>query len=261
MTLSHWEVRSRRNACRLCGRFLVALRCRLAHALAPFLVCLLPIISFAQEKEPRLEQLIKKGSFPEKWSYFSSEKTSKLENTWSLGYTTDTKIPVLKCTGKPSGYLRTKASYDNFEMTLEWMYPGDPNCNSGILIHCGVDKIWPASIQVQLHRPFAGSIFPLKGAETTNRVTVKNLKLDTGKWHTCRIKSDKGTISLWINEKKVGEVNGCKPAHGFIALQSEGSEIHFRRLVIKNLNPPKKTQPKKPPPVTTREPAGTKQKS
>jgi len=227
------------------------------HLIAPFLCsrpvpavmvavvagCLFAPRAWAQPAptKTKVEKLIAADAFPKKWKHVSSDTASKLADTWTLDAKTDPKNPVLICTGKPSGYVRTTDKYTNFELTLDWKYPADPNCNSGILLHSGEDKVWPASIQVQLHRPVAGSIFPMKGATTANRVTRKSVKLDTGAWHSCRIVSKDGTISVWINGKKVGEVTECKPGGGYIALQSEGSEIHFRKFEIRKLEDTKKT--------------------
>ena len=50
-----------------------------------------------------------------------------------------------------------------------------------------------------------------------------------------------------INGIKLGEVTGCDPSKGAIALQSEGSEIHFRNLVVEELAPaPAPESPAKP---------------
>ena len=141
---------------------------------------------------------------------------------------------VLICTGQPSGYLRTRELYDNFEFSMEWRYPNFPHVNSGILIHTsGADKIWPRSIQVQLHRPMAGSIFPTGGARSANRIHVNHLKLPVNKWHKCIVTCKDGTVAVWINGEKAGEVTECDPRRGSIALQSEGQEIHFRRIMIR----------------------------
>ena len=49
------------------------------------------------------------------------------------------------------------------------------------------------------------------------------------------LRAKSGRVSVVINGKKVGEVTGCKPSVGSIALQSEGSEVHFRRIMLKPL--------------------------
>lgn len=205
--------------------------------------------TFAQAGSPGTtsQSLIDVKDLSRIWDYHSSESKSKLSDTWTVDAVTDAKVPVLICKGKPNGYIRTKTAYENFVLTLEWMYPNSKAvCNSGILIHAnGKDKLWPASIQVQLHQPFAGSIFPIKNAKTNNEVRRKNLKLVTEKWYPLKIKSENGTITVWIDGKQVGQVTGCMPSKGFIALQSEGTEIRFRKIEITKIEP--KTSPKQKP--------------
>lgn len=192
------------------------------------------------ETEESAETLLKSSKeLAEAWSFFSAENDSRLEETWTVVAEGDPEEPVVRCTGKPFGYLRGKKSYENFELSLEWKYPADENGNSGVFLHTiDPDKIWPRSIQVQLHTPTAGSILPNDGAQTDQVVVVKNLKLPVNTWHKCLVRSRNGTLEVFINDKKVSEVSGCTPAKGNIALQSEGSEIHFRRIVVKEIKPP-----------------------
>lgn len=72
------------------------------------------------------------------------------------------------------------------------------------------------------------------------------LDLPVGKWHQCVLTCRSGNISVMINGAKLGEVTGCDPSKGAIALQSEGSEIHFRKLVVEVLSPEPAAQPKEP---------------
>jgi hypothetical protein len=167
------------------------------------------------------------------WTFVSREKGAKLTQTW--GVVAEGEDPVLVCTGTPYGYLRTTRQYDDFEMELEWRFPKDENGNSGILLHTSEeDKVWPDSIQVQLHQPVAGSIFPSADARSDNEIRdVRNVARPITQWNVCRISSSGGTISVEINGKKIGEVTGCRPSRGWIALQSEGAEVHFRRIRIR----------------------------
>jgi hypothetical protein len=184
--------------------------------------------------EPAEVELIRFADFPKGWVHVSAEKGASLSDTWRVVKGENGGDDVLKCIGKPFGYLLTEIEYENFEFSLEWNYPKDPNCNSGILVHTGKEKkIWPRSIQVQLHRPAAGSIFPGGGANTDRPFEVKNLDLPVGKWHACKIASRRGRVSVTINGRKLGGVSGCVPQRGGIALQSEGSEIHFRRIRVR----------------------------
>lgn len=179
--------------------------------------------------------LFQADTFPTGWKYFSAENGSKLQDVWQTVKSADGD-DVLICRGKPFGYIRTQKLHRDFEFRIEWMYPKDANGNSGVLIHTGKeDKIWPNSIQVQLHGPTAGSIFPSGETKTDNKLMVRDLSKPVGQWNTCVITSKAGTISVVINGKKSGEVSGCLPKSGSISLQSEGSEIHFRRVMLKPL--------------------------
>lgn len=219
----------------------------------------------AQKKKPaeakakaKAEDLLSVGAFPKLWKHVSSDKKAVLANTWH--FDKKPKIPELNCTGKPPGYVRTAEEFTNFDLTLEWQFPKDEDCNSGILVHCGEDKVWPASIQVQLHRPFVGSIFPSPGAKTASEVKVKSLKLASATWHKCRIRSVDGTITVWINDKLIGAVAKCEPSSGYIGLQSEGFPIKFRRFEITRLKNPEPVKPK-PVPATKVPPPKVKAKS
>ncbi len=213
--------------------------CVLVGCLVPFLLT----ISWGQEAVPKVraavdeveENLIR--DFPKGWLHFSSEPNTALNVTWQIARDPDlSKDPVLICLGKPDGYLRTEKEYENFELTLEWKYPVDPNGNSGILLYTiEKDMIWPKSVQVQLHRPTAGSVFPSNGAKVDNPLPAKDLSRPINVWNECVITSVDGKISVSMNGNKVGEVTGCMPQKGCVGLQSEGSEIHFRKFSIRHL--------------------------
>jgi hypothetical protein len=158
------------------------------------------------------------------------------------------KDGVLVISGKPNGYVRTEKPYANYVLKLEWRYarPSDLKedatfrGNSGVLVHiAGQDQIWPKSIEVQLANASAGSIFPVSaqktGAKTDNRTAVKGAAKPVGEWNTFEITCKDGAIELVFNGKNVGKVTGSEPNKGYIALQSEGAEIHFRNVQIKEL--------------------------
>ena len=184
-------------------------------------------------------RLLDSESFPKKWVFHSAERKSNLQKTWKVRKAEKVEDSVLICTGKPLGYIRTVEPYRNYEFRMQWKYPKDANGNSGVLIHTSHDKkndrIWPRSIQVQLHQPVAGSIFPIGGALTDNKFDSKDLKLSVDTWHDCLILCKDGTVTVSINGKKLGAITGVLPNAGCIALQSEGSEVHFRRITLKPL--------------------------
>jgi hypothetical protein len=190
----------------------------------------------AKAAEPR--DLLNAKEFPKGWRFFTEEKESPLASTWQI-VAEDPKQPFLRCTGTPFGYLRTVDVFGDYELGLQWRYPTDLAGNSGILLHTAdEDRVWPTSIQVQLHRPQTGSVFPSGDAKSDNRIEMKDRDLprDLNVWNECRIVCREGRVSVEVNGKRIGEVTGCQPARGAIALQSEGAEVHFQKIWLKPLD-------------------------
>lgn len=178
----------------------------------------------------------------EEWVQYSAEKDVPRDQIWKVIPKQGDEDAILVCTGKPHGYLRTKKEYENFEISLEWRFPNDPNGNSGLLIYTSKeDKIWPNSIQVQLHGQTTGSLFPLGQAMASNNLEVRDLMLSPQQWNRLIVKSLDGHVSVKINDRELGEITGCNPSAGSISLQSEGAEIHFRRIQIRELKSEKAT--------------------
>jgi hypothetical protein len=171
-------------------------------------------------------------SFLEATQPFSPNGPEQARKSWtSIQPDADGVPTVLRCTGQPTGYLRTRQVYGDFRISVQWRYPNNVNGNSGVLVHTtGPDKIWPRSIQVQLHAPKAGSILIHGGATTDNIVNVSNRIKDPRKWNSCVITCRAGELDIQINGKRIGRVTGCTPRSGQVALQSEGSEVHFRNI-------------------------------
>jgi len=198
------------------------------------------------QKEPPKQPLLLPDSFEKDWFFFCADPKVKREDVWQLSVQKG-QLPVLICRGqgKPFGYLRTVKGFRNFRLGLQWMFPNDENGNSGVLVNTEAvgqkaskaDKIWPQAIQVQLHRPKAGSVFPSGGAKTDNTLEVKDLSKPLGQWNSCLVVVQDGTLTTTVNGHTVGKVTGCVPDHGSIALQCEGSEVHFRDLWIQLLPP------------------------
>jgi hypothetical protein len=225
-------------------------RARLSIALRPFCEsqilyrALLSLISAlfvnvvcAQEPADETHVLFQASEFPKGWEFYSAEPQVQLAENWQVRSGDKDGDDVLVCTGQPFGYLKTNSPFEDFELNLEWSYPDDPTCNSGILMCTnGDDKIWPSSIQVQLHRPSVGSIFPLGGAKVDKTAHVRSGELAIQEWHRCVVRCEGRRIDVSVNGHPVSKVTGCTPRNGSIALQSEGYEIHFRRITLKKIN-------------------------
>lgn len=195
--------------------------------------------------------LLEKG-LAESWNYFSSDGTTELADAWVLKSVDEQQ--QLICRGNPKGFLYTKAQHSNFRLSFEWKYITDPDSNSGVLIYTQKEpRLWPTAMQVQLHQPLAGCIFPGGDATSDNSTEAQELAREIGEWNSCLIVSEGGKLSVEINGRKAGEVSGCMPSTGFIALQAEGSETHFRKLMLQVLPPPEAA-----PAVTVEAPAAAK---
>lgn len=155
------------------------------------------------------------------------------ESTWSV------EKGVIKCTGKPNGYLVTKKSYQNYVLRVEMRYPEKAG-NSGFLIHCaGKPKVFPTCIEVQGAYSGLGAIFPIGGAKgprpkVDDDARKKALK-SHDEWNALEITVKGGAISVKINSIKVCESEAYDLKQGPIGFQSEGAPIEFRNLAIKEL--------------------------
>ena len=57
-----------------------------------------------------------------------------------------------------------------------------------------------------------------------------------GKWNKMVIECLKSEIKVWINDDFVNHGTGCKANQGRIAIQAEGAEVEFRKIILKPIN-------------------------
>lgn len=153
----------------------------------------------------------------------------------------------LVCAGQPIGYIATDRSFTDFELTLEWRFdPAKGAGNSGVLLRVQEpDRVWPTSVEAQLHSGNAGDIwnigeFPMwtDPARTEGRRTAKrsaSSEKPLGEWNRYRIVLDGGTMLLYVNDVLQNEATGIRVVPGRIALQSEGAHIEFRNIELREL--------------------------
>ena len=175
------------------------------------------------------------------WTYYLDDASKRMEDVWSV------KDGVLRCAGSPTGYIKTKAQFTNFVLELDWRFdPAKGAGNSGVLLRrTGPDKIWPRSIEAQLMSRNAGDIWnidavPMEVAEdrTNGRHTVKLLpgnEKPLGEWNHYKITLDGGELVLEVNGEVQNRASWCEEIAGEICLQSEGSWIEFRNVVLTRL--------------------------
>lgn len=157
---------------------------------------------------------------------------------------------LLICKGQPAGVIRSEKDYGNYELTVEWRWaPGTQGGNSGLLVHCSKPReldIWPRSLEVQLGKDNAGDFWQIGETIEVSAERkpdqgrrIPNLTDDSekpvGEWNTMRVRCEGDNVTVWVNGDKVNEGSGCSASQGAISLQSEGGEIHFRKVELKPL--------------------------
>jgi hypothetical protein len=64
---------------------------------------------------------------------------------------------------------------------------------------------------------------------------TQRLTNGVGKWNHYYIRAINGEVRLWVNGVEVSGGKDCKPATGYLCLESEGSPIEFKGLRIREL--------------------------
>ena len=155
---------------------------------------------------------------------------------------------MIICTGIPTGVLRTEKQYENYVLELEWRHMKKRG-NAGLFIHSdpvtAPGQPFTRSIEIQIMDGNAGDMFSIHGATMTPdkphpKGWVRSFPSEdrmnpTGQWNHYRVESRNGTARLAVNGKVVTRGYHLNPRKGYICLESEGSEIHFRNIRISEL--------------------------
>ena len=201
----------------------------------------------------------------EKWSFHSGSwdaeghSPADVSPAWSLVEDAEGNKGILACSGLPNGFLITRKEYTNYELSLQWRWIGEDGGNSGLLISAVPSqpgfRLWPLSLEVQLAHGKAGDFYFLGknvgGALQGNIVKVhagipvvharrfQSEKVEAGRienplgeWNKMRLIVSDKVVEVFVNGRKVNQLEELKPARGKIALQSEGAPIEFRALEI-----------------------------
>src|SRR5688572_22593781 len=174
---------------------------------------------------------------------------------------------IIVSTGVPTGVMRTDRQYENFELELEWKHIV-PQGNAGLFVWSypitAVGQPFTKSIEVQIldgrnseTHTSHGDIFSIHGARMkpdrphprgAERCLPSEFRCKpAGEWNHYRVVCNNGVIKLSVNGKEVSGGSECTPRKGYICLESEGTECHFRNIRLKELpstNPkPEETAP------------------
>jgi hypothetical protein len=181
--------------------------------------------------------------------------------TWSV------RDGVIISTGVPTGVMRTERQYENFELELEYRHLHQGG-NAGLFVWS--DPItspgvpFARAIEVQIldgrtseNYTSHGDVFAIHGATFKPErphpggwmrcLPSEHRAKPAGEWNHYRVTCSNGVIRLAVNGKAVSGGSDSQPRKGYICLESEGSECHFRNLRIRewpSTNPtPEQTAP------------------
>jgi hypothetical protein len=177
--------------------------------------------------------------------------TSK--DTWYIDH------GILICKGNPIGVMRTEKQYENFILEIEWKHM-EAGGNSGVFVWSeGVPfkgKRLPRAMEVQmLELEWAvqhnqtdayvhGELFPTMGMTALpdnprgdRSKSIEKRCKGKGEWNKYIVVCVDGTVKLSINGKFVNGISKSEIKKGYICLEAEGSEIHFKNIRIMELPP------------------------
>jgi hypothetical protein len=177
-------------------------------------------------------------------------------DTWTV------RDGLLIDTGKPHGVLRTEKEYENFILHIEWMHM-EAGGNSGVFAWSDAkpepESRLPNGIEIQMlelewpnlnkHNgvtpPIAyvhGELFGVGGVTIVpdnprgeRSKSIENRCKGKGEWNTYDVVAVDGVIKLAVNGKFVNGISRASRRKGYLCLEAEGAEIHFRNIRILEL--------------------------
>ncbi|NLO33637.1 MAG: DUF1080 domain-containing protein [Candidatus Hydrogenedentes bacterium] len=181
------------------------------------------------------------------------------EDTWSV------QDGLLVCSGRPIGVMRSEKQYENFILHIEWRHM-EAGGNSGVFVWSEGTvpdgKRLPAGLEVQMleldwvnqHKdkrgnlpPIAyvhGELFGANGVKTIpdnprgeRSKSLENRCLGKGEWNVYDVVCVDGVVKLAVNGKFVNGIRESTRKKGYLCLESEGGEIHFRNIQVLELPP------------------------
>ncbi|HNR07284.1 MAG TPA: DUF1080 domain-containing protein [Saprospiraceae bacterium] len=159
--------------------------------------------------------------------------------------------------GTPGGHLITDRSFSDYRVEIEYRFAGKPG-NCGALVHASKPRrlygMFPQSVEVQMMHENAGDFWCI-GEDITvpdmeaRRGPKENWGIDgdknrripnltdgsekpPGQWNSMNIECLKNEIKVWVNGDLVNHGFNATADHGSFALQAEGSEVEFRKLLL-----------------------------
>ncbi len=176
------------------------------------------------------------------WKRFLPDASKSVDETWSI------ENGLLRCTGRPAGYMRTETPYADYHLHVEWRWTAKPG-NNGVLVHMsGQDVVWPRSLECQLAAGNAGDFWVIGGLEfaeharggkrVQGRRTTKlheSSEKPPGEWNQYDIICKDDWVVVLVNGVLQNVGTECSDKSGRICLQSEGAPIEYRNIWLEPL--------------------------
>ncbi len=164
---------------------------------------------------------------------------------------------VLVSLATPGGHLITDKVYEHYKLEVEYRFSAKPG-NCGVLVHASKPRrlydMFPQSIEVQMQSGDAGDFWCIGenidvpdmearrgpkdrwGVDGDKLRRIKNLTDNSenpvGEWNRMVIECKRDQIRVWVNGDLVNHGRNATASKGQIALQAEGSEVEFRKVVL-----------------------------
>jgi hypothetical protein len=146
---------------------------------------------------------------------------------------------VIQIKGDPFGYMRTRDSFSDYKLHVEWRWPFEAT-NSGVFVHAQLpDSIWLKCIECQLMAGNAGDFVCMNSSDMNERTdkTKRSVKKTgpssekpVGEWNTMEVNCKGNTIEVFVNGELKNKATGVNISGGHICLQSEGKIVEFRNV-------------------------------
>lgn len=162
---------------------------------------------------------------------------------------------ILVTRGRPTGVIRSDKQYENFILEMEWKHIEKVG-NSGLFVWSdGIPAYgspYCRCIEVQVLNGMEtdnytshGDVFALNGTVMKpdrphpmgwmRCLPSERRAKGTGEWNHYRVECRNGRITLAVNGKIVSGGTGVTPRKGYLCLESEGAETHFKNIRIQEL--------------------------
>jgi hypothetical protein len=205
--------------------------------LFPPLACLLLLVSLAHAQD--------EDGFT---SLFNGRDLSGWINVNCAPSTWTVRDNMIVCTGIPTGVLRTERQYENFILEADWMHLKTGG-NSGMFVWSGALPIcgqpFTKAVECQVLDGNHGDVFAIQGATFIpdrphpkgwmRCLPSESRSHPAGQWNHYRIECQNGRVQLAVNGKIVAGGSKTIPRKGYIVLESEGSDIYFKNIRVKEL--------------------------